>query len=69
MTTIGLVLDCRDPEVLADFWAHALGYERIGAAGQYFLLLPSQTVALSHSMSVRQILGKPPRPRAKSTIS
>ena len=42
MTTIGLVLDCRDPEVLADFWVPALGYERIGAAGQYVLLLPSQ---------------------------
>jgi hypothetical protein len=34
LVTIGLVLDCRDPEVLADFWAPALGYERIGTAGQ-----------------------------------
>jgi predicted enzyme related to lactoylglutathione lyase len=42
MTTIGLVLDCRDPEALADFWAPALGYERLGAAGQYVLLLPRE---------------------------
>ncbi|MFI5042174.1 MAG: VOC family protein [Acidimicrobiales bacterium] len=42
MTTIGLVLDCADPEGLADFWAAALGYQRIGAAGQYVLLLPSE---------------------------
>jgi hypothetical protein len=26
MTRIGLVLDCRDPERLAEFWAAALGY-------------------------------------------
>jgi predicted enzyme related to lactoylglutathione lyase len=37
---LGLVLDCRDPEPLAAFWAEALGYQRIGAAGNYFLLVP-----------------------------
>jgi len=42
MTTIGLVLDCLDPEALAEFWAPALGYKRIGAVGQYVLLMPSQ---------------------------
>ncbi len=41
MTMIGLVLDCADAEVLADFWAAALGYQRIGAAGQYVLLVPA----------------------------
>ena len=35
---IGLVLDCREPERLAEFWAPALGYARIGAAGNYVLL-------------------------------
>ena len=42
MTTIGLVLDCADPEALADFWAAALGYQRIGAAGQYVMLSPTE---------------------------
>jgi predicted enzyme related to lactoylglutathione lyase len=42
VTRIGLVLDCGDPEALASFWAAALGYERIGAAGQYVLLLPTE---------------------------
>jgi predicted enzyme related to lactoylglutathione lyase len=38
--TIGLVLDCRDPARLADFWAAALGYISLGAAGAYVVLLP-----------------------------
>jgi predicted enzyme related to lactoylglutathione lyase len=33
-----LVLDCADPEVLAAFWAEALGLEGLGAAGNYVLL-------------------------------
>jgi predicted enzyme related to lactoylglutathione lyase len=37
---LGLVLDCREPEALAAFWAEALGYECVGSAGNYFLLLP-----------------------------
>jgi hypothetical protein len=39
MTTFGLVLDCRDPSTLADFWAAALGYVNLGAAGNYVLLV------------------------------
>lgn len=39
-TRVGLVLDCHDPEALAPFWAEALGYQSIGEAGSYFLLLP-----------------------------
>jgi predicted enzyme related to lactoylglutathione lyase len=39
--TIGLVLDCADPEKLAAFWAAALGIDRLGAAGQYVLLASS----------------------------
>jgi len=38
-TTIGLVLDCADPERLAEFWAPALGYANVGSAGSYVLLL------------------------------
>jgi predicted enzyme related to lactoylglutathione lyase len=32
------VLDCRDPQALAPFWAAALGYEQTAAAGQYVVL-------------------------------
>jgi predicted enzyme related to lactoylglutathione lyase len=39
---LGLVLDCRDPDVLAPFWAEALGYQVIGGAGSYVLLLPAE---------------------------
>jgi predicted enzyme related to lactoylglutathione lyase len=39
MASFGLVIDCRDPEPLAEFWATALGYVRAGAAGNYVLLL------------------------------
>lgn len=39
---IGLVLDCRDPQRLAPFWAAALGYQVIGSAGSYVLMLPSE---------------------------
>jgi predicted enzyme related to lactoylglutathione lyase len=38
-STLGLVLDCAEPERLADFWASALGYRRLGAAGSYVLLV------------------------------
>ncbi len=38
---IGLVLDCRDPDTLAEFWAAALGYVVIGGAGSYVMLLPA----------------------------
>jgi predicted enzyme related to lactoylglutathione lyase len=40
VATLGLVLDCGDPARLADFWSAALGYERLGGAGSYELLLP-----------------------------
>lgn len=36
--TIGLVLDCADPEALGRFWEQALGLQRLGAAGAYVLL-------------------------------
>lgn len=37
--TIGLVLDCGDPDRLATFWAAALGYTVLGGAGSYVLLV------------------------------
>ena len=41
---ISLVLDCAAPAVLADFWAPALGYRRVGATpdGQYVKLVPAE---------------------------
>lgn len=38
--SIGLVLDCADPQRLAEFWAPALGYVNLGVVGSYALLLP-----------------------------
>lgn len=32
------VLDCKDPQALAPFWAAALGYKQTAAAGQYVVL-------------------------------
>ena len=38
--TVGLVLDCRDPQGLARFWEAAMGYVTLGAVGNYVLLVP-----------------------------
>lgn len=38
---IGLVLDCSDPQRLAEFWAPALDYVHLGDAGSYVVLLPN----------------------------
>jgi predicted enzyme related to lactoylglutathione lyase len=34
------VLDCENPDRLADFWAAALGYRRFGSAGNYRSIVP-----------------------------
>lgn len=39
---MGLVLDCKEPDALATFWAAALGYAIVGGAGSYVMLLPSE---------------------------
>src|SRR5262245_1406901 len=36
---IGLVLDCADPDALAEFWSAALGYTTLGGAGSYVMLV------------------------------
>lgn len=43
----GLVLDCHDPEVLARFWAAALGYVEVGSVENYAMLLPTDGPARS----------------------
>ena len=35
---IDIVIDCADPETLAEFWAEALGYDKIGLFDNYYLL-------------------------------
>jgi predicted enzyme related to lactoylglutathione lyase len=37
--SIGLVLDCSDPEALAGFWSQALGLQSLGTIGNYVVLL------------------------------
>jgi len=56
---LGLVLDCHDPETLAGFWSEALGYQSVGAAGSYALLLPPDGEA-----GPRLLLQRVPEPKA-----
>jgi predicted enzyme related to lactoylglutathione lyase len=53
---IGLVLDSADPDRLAEFWAEALGLQRLGAAGNY-VLLASRSGALPELLLQR--VGEP----------
>jgi predicted enzyme related to lactoylglutathione lyase len=36
---LSFVIDCNDPEKLAEFWAPALGYENAGTFGSYVALV------------------------------
>lgn len=36
---LGLVLDCSDPDRLAEFWSAAIGFTTLGSAGSYVLLV------------------------------
>ena len=40
--SISLVLDCRDPQALAKFWAPALDYVEVGSVDNYTLLVPGK---------------------------
>ena len=42
--TMGLVLDCSDPDELAPFWSAALGYTILGGAGSYVMLVDTEGV-------------------------
>ena len=55
---MGLVLDCGEPEVLAEFWAAALGYTSVGSAGNYAMLLPAE------GDGPQLLLQKVPEPKA-----
>jgi len=39
--SIGLVLDCKDPDALAGFWAPAMDYVHVGTFGTYAALFPN----------------------------
>jgi predicted enzyme related to lactoylglutathione lyase len=36
---LGLVLDCAEPDTLAEFWSAAIGYVTLGGAGNYVVLV------------------------------
>jgi predicted enzyme related to lactoylglutathione lyase len=55
---IGLVLDCVEPRRLAEFWAPALGYTNLGAAGSYVLLVDE------HGGRPKLLLQGVPEPKA-----
>jgi predicted enzyme related to lactoylglutathione lyase len=42
--TIGLVLDCTNPDALARFWSEALGYTTLGGAGNYVMLVDADGI-------------------------
>jgi predicted enzyme related to lactoylglutathione lyase len=54
---MGLVLDCAEPEKLAEFWASALGYTSVGSAGNYVMLLPE------HGEGPQLLLQRVPEPK------
>jgi predicted enzyme related to lactoylglutathione lyase len=58
MSSIGLVLDCSNPEELAQFWSAALGWQTLGGAGNYVLLV-SADAALP-----RLLLQRVPEPKS-----
>ena len=55
---MGLVLDCRDPDALARFWAEALGYTTMGTAGNYVLLVDGD------GQGPKLLLQRVPEPKA-----
>src|ERR687898_455001 len=48
VSAFGLVLDCAEPETLAEFWAAALGYEPLGTVGNYVALVPPTSSPRPH---------------------
>jgi predicted enzyme related to lactoylglutathione lyase len=42
--TIGLVLDCTNPDALARFWSEALGYTTLGGVGSFVMLVDADGV-------------------------
>ena len=56
--TLGLVLDCADPEKLAEFWAPALGFKNVWSGGTFVLLLDP------NDAEPRLILQKVPEPKS-----
>jgi predicted enzyme related to lactoylglutathione lyase len=39
-----MVLDCTNPDELAQFWSEALGYRSLGSAGSYVVLVDSEGI-------------------------
>ena len=58
MPVVKLVLDCRDPQELAAFWAPALGYTVLGSVDNYTLLAPDD------GTGPQLLLQKVPEPKA-----
>ena len=56
--TMGLILDCRDPQRLAPFWEAALGYVTLGAVDNYVVLAPDG------GTGPRLLLQQVPEPKA-----
>lgn len=57
-----IVLDCTDPERLAEFWAQALGYHAEPPAEPYLVLLPPEGAG-----GPELVLQRVPEPKAGKT--
>jgi predicted enzyme related to lactoylglutathione lyase len=44
LTAVGVVLDCADPEALADFWQGAIGFEERSGDGDPYVTLSASTL-------------------------
>ena len=44
LTAVGVVMDCADPERLADFWQEAIGFETRSGDGQPYVTLSGSTL-------------------------
>ena len=60
----GLVLGCADPDQLAEFWAGALDYVNVNAAGTYVALYPRDG---NGPKLLLQRVDEPKRPRTECT--
>jgi predicted enzyme related to lactoylglutathione lyase len=59
---VDIVIDCADPETLAEFWAEALGYTKGGRFEQYFILFAPER---AHPPVILQRVPEPKTAKAR----
>ena len=59
---VDIVIDCADPETLAEFWAEALGYDKVGPFDNYYVLAARNR---EHSPVILQRVPEPKSGKAR----